>query len=282
MAISDNDIKIFQIAVRENSTYDFSDYSINSLKRRLTKITEEYGADIHRLIKTITSDGVAMEEVVKKLTVNTTELFRDTQIWQSMFKKLLPRFSRYPSINIWHPGCSTGQEVYSMMILLDQAGMLDKANIYASDINTDVMDTARNGIYRLRFNREYLENYKNVFSNEISRPGMDAFHPYDRYFKIDEARDRIQMLDFLKRKPVYNKIDLVKDDNLFFVNFDIIVCRNVIIYFNYNLQNRVLSLFHRNLRDNGCLVLGMHESIIGPGTLQFMKEETYYTKRRNL
>mgnify|MGYP003807556139 FL=1 len=111
---------------------------------------------------------------------------------------------------------------------------------------------------------------------------MDAFHPYDRYFKIDEARDRIQMLDFLKRKPVYNKIDLVKDDNLFFVNFDIIVCRNVIIYFNYNLQNRVLSLFHRNLRDNGCLVLGMHESIIGPGTLQFMKEETYYTKRRNL
>lgn len=278
--ISDKQIIDFQETVVECSEYDFSNYSTSSLKRRLSKITEEYGSDLNRLLRTISTDSVALEEIIKRITVNTTELFRDTKVWKSILYQLLPRFNKHDSIHIWHAGCSTGQEVYSMMMVLDQLGMLERSLIYASDINTDVLDHARQGSYRLRFNREYIDNFNTVFSEGRQKNPSDPFFPMEKYIKIDEARDRIQMLEFLKNKPVYNKIDLVQDDNLFFVNFDIIMCRNVIIYFNYELQNKVLNLFHRNMRDNATLVLGVHESIIGPGTELFSTDNYFFSKRK--
>jgi len=280
MEIKEKDVREFQIAIQENSSYDFSAYSINSLRRRLTKVMEEYNSDINSLIRTIISDSVALEEVVKKITVNTTELFRDPKVWNSILTKLLPRFRKHSSLHIWHPGCSTGQEVYSMMIMLDQLGLLERSKIYASDLNTDVLDSAEKGSYRLRFNREYIDNYNQIFSMTQHENLQISYAPYSRYFKIDEAKDSIQMNDFLRKIPVFKKIDLVKDDNLFFINFDIIVCRNVIIYFNYDLQNRVLNLFHRNMRSNGCLVLGVHESIIGQCSKLFQKEDNFYVKRK--
>lgn len=279
MEISDEQIIDFQKAISDHSDYDFTGYSVNSLKRRILKITEEYGSDVCRLIKTISNDVIALEEVVKKITVNTTELYRDPKIWQSILYKILPRFKAYSSINIWHPGCSTGQEVYSMMIMLHQLGLFDRSNIYASDINTDVLDVSRQGSYRLRFNREYIENFNSVYTEEGNDDVNNTFAPSDNYFSVDEARDRIVMHEFLKNKPIYNKIDLVKYDNVFAASFDLIICRNVIIYFNNDLQNRVLHQFHRNMRDSACLVLGMHESIIGPCMSLFIKEEPYYIKR---
>src|SRR6056297_515635 len=127
--IQETDIKRFHEAITEYSTYDFSDYSVNSMRRRLFKIMEEYGTDMDRLIKIISTDAPALEEVVKKLTVHTTELFRDPPVWKSILYNLLSCFSDYSTIRIWHPGCSTGQEVYSIMILLDQAGLLHKSEI---------------------------------------------------------------------------------------------------------------------------------------------------------
>ena len=278
MDITESQVVEFQRVVKECSEYDFSNYSINSLKRRLTKITEEDGFDLNHLLRTIITDSVALEETVKKITVTTTELFRNTTVWKNVLNKLLPRFKEHSSIHIWHTGCSSGQEVYSMMIMLDQLGILERSNIYASDINTDVLDMARQGSYRLRFHREYINNFNTVFSEGKEGNPSDPFFPMDKYFKIDEAMDRIHMLEFLKNKPIYKKIDLVKDDNLFFVNFDIIMCRNVIIYFNYELQKMVLNLFHRNMSDNACLVLGAHESIIGPETNLFQKKDDFYLK----
>ncbi len=274
--IKENDVKQFQNAITENSNYDFNAYSINSLKRRLAKVLEEYDSDIERLIRTISSDRIALEEIVKKITVNTTELFRDIKVWNSIRDKVLPRYAEHSSIHIWHPGCSTGQEVYSMMILLDQLDLLERSYIYASDLNTDVLETARRGSYRLRFNREYIDNFNELFPTGDQQGG---YAPFSRYFKMDEAKDKIQMLDFLCKKPVYKKIDLVKDENQFLINFDIIICRNVIIYFNYELQNKVLKLFHRSMRNNGALVLGMHESIIGQCCELFHKEDYFYIKR---
>lgn len=280
MEIGDSDILQFKETVLEYSNYDFSDYSTSSLKRRLTRISEDYGADFRRLIRTISRDPIAMEEVIKKITVNTTELFRDTKVWIDMMNTMLPRFKDHSSIHIWHPGCSTGQEVYSMMIVLDQLGLLEKSSIYASDINTDVMDTARKGSYRLRFNREYIDNFNKVFAGAADEELKKTLRPFDHYLIVNETKDQIKMKDFLIKKPVYEKIDLVKDDNLFFVNFDIIICRNVIIYFNYSLQNRVLGTFHRNMRENGCLVLGVHESIIGPAANAFHKQDKFYVRRK--
>jgi len=276
--IGEQDIRQFQETICEHSDYDFSEYSANSLRRRLIRITEDYGSDVQRLIRTISSDPAALEEVVKRITVNTTELFRDPAIWQNIILRVLPRFRQHSSINIWHSGCSTGQEVYSMMIALDQFGLLERSNIYASDLNTDVLETAGRGQYRLRFNREYINNFNDVFSPGIAKITQREFNSHKKYLKIDETRDLIQIKDFLRNKPVFKKIDLVRDDNLFFLNFDIIVCRNVIIYFNYELQNRVLRLYHRSMRDNGCLILGLHESIIGPCSKLFSKQENYYVR----
>jgi chemotaxis protein methyltransferase CheR len=277
--IQETDIRKFQETISEYSAYDFGEYSINSLKRRLFKITKLYGADIHALIKIISNNPSFLEEVVKKLTVSTTELFRDPLVWRGIMTLLQSEFSARPAINIWHPGCSTGQEVYSMMILLDQLGLLEKSKIYASDINTDVMDTAQKGIYRLRFNREYIEHFNTVFTAETEHMQPAKFNSYEKYLTIDEVRDSITINDFLRKKPVYKKIDLVKDDNLFNVKFDLVICRNVILYFNNRLKNKVLQRFYKNICDHGVLVLGQHESIIGPCTTLFQKKELFYFKK---
>ncbi len=277
--IKETDIERFHEAITEYSAYDFSDYSVNSMKRRLFKIMEEYGTNMDRLIKIISNDAPALEEVVKKLTVNTTELFRDPPIWKSIMHHLLTSFNDYSTIRIWHPGCSTGQEVYSMMITLDQLGLLQRSEIFASDINTDVMETAKKGSYRLRFNREYIENFDLVFSEEVGTLSGIKFAPHEKYLTIDEAKDRITMQNFLREKPVYKKIDLVKDAHRIPQKFDLVICRNVIIYFNYALQNRVLHLFHRNMTKNGLLVLGSHESIIGPCRDLFGKMDLFYVRK---
>lgn len=277
--ISDQDVRDFQNTIIQHSSYDFSGYTINSLRRRMVKVMEEYGADVGRLLRTIGKDPLALEEVVKRITVNTTELFRDPQVWKQILTWLLPRFSGHSSIRVWHPGCSTGQEVFSMMILLDQAGLLERSEIFASDINTDVLEKAKKGVYRLRFNREYIDNFNEVFFGDPPLKDVKKYASYEKYFRIDETRDRIKMADFLRKVPVYKKMDLVKEENHFETAFDIIICRNVIIYFNYDLQNRVLSLFHDNLRSNGALVLGVHESIIGTASRLFNKDEQFYIKR---
>lgn len=280
--IHEDDIRRFLETIREKSMYDFSDYSIKSLHRRLLKITEDYGADMDRLIGIVGNDPVALEEVVKKITVRTTELFRDPQVWTSLMLNLMPRFRDHSLIRIWHPGSSTGQEVYSMMILLDQLGLLDRSEIYASDINEDVLKVAREGRYRLRFNRVYLENYDAVFSMDNSKLTGIRFAPREKYFSVDESIDTILLNDRLRDKPVYKKIDLVRERDLFRIPFDVIVCRNVIIYFNHDLQNRVLRMFHRNMRISGALVLGMHESIIGAGTALFRKEDYFYIRKKSV
>ena len=163
-----------------------------------------------------------------------------------------------------------------MMILLSELNLFEKSEIYASDINTDVLDVAKKGIYKYRFNKVYIENFNKVFNNDPAKFNGKSVS-YEKYFAINTMSDEIRMLPFLNEKPVYKKADLVKDENPFRVIFDIIVCRNVIIYFNFELQNRVFNLFYRNLNDYGRLVLGAHESIIGTYSMFFKKNlHSYY------
>jgi chemotaxis protein methyltransferase CheR len=192
--------------------------------------------------------------------------------------ELLPALSEQPTIRIWHPGCSTGQEIYSMMIVLDGLGLLEKSEIYGSDLHMEVIETARQGRYKYRFNQSYLENFDRVMLNGEGTFSWEHRKYWKKYFHIDEANDTIQMKEFLREKPVYKKLDLVKDTNLFLVNFDLIVCRNVIIYFNAELQNRVFELFHSNLKDHGSLLLGVHESIMGSYSKKFMRKDPFYHK----
>jgi len=224
------------------------------------------------------NDGDFIDKILRKITVHTTELFRDPLIWMKIKNKLLPSLSHQDNIRIWHPGCSTGQEVYSMMMVLDDLELLEKTEIYGSDLHKEVIDTARQGRYKYRFNQSYLENFNRVMLNGDGTFSWKQKKYWKKYFHIDEASDTIQMKDFLRQKPVYKKLDLVKDSNLFLVNFDLIVCRNVIIYFNAELQNRVFELFHKNLNEHGSLLLGVHESIMGSYSKKFIRKDPFYNK----
>jgi chemotaxis protein methyltransferase CheR len=278
MSVTDQDYQLFVFALKNSSKYDFSQYSEKSMKRRILKVMTDHTLTITALVSKIKNDPAFVEKIVKEITVNTSELFRDPQVWQALRFNILPRFKNNSIINIWHAGCSTGQEVYSMLILLNELNMLDKARIYATDINTDVIDAAKQGEYRYRFNLNYLDNYDKVIRENPFNYEEYKEVPYEKYFTLDKSSDTIRMHPFLREKPVFKKHDLVFDINTLYVKFDLILCRNVIIYFNYNLQCRVFDLFHQNLYDTGCLVLGLHETILGPHSTKFLKRGHAYNK----
>ncbi|MDP4186688.1 MAG: CheR family methyltransferase [Bacteroidota bacterium] len=279
MIITDQELQQFFSLLKEVSNYDLSEYSDKSLKRRIAKVLSDNRIDFPDLLTQLKNNPVFLEKTVKDITVNTTELFRDPQIWQNIKYKILPKYKNNKTINIWHAGCSTGQEVYSMMILLKEAGLLEKAKIYGTDINADVLQTAQKGIYKYRFNINYLDNFDKVIKQNPLNYDEYKDIPYSDYFTIDQDKDVIIMNKFLRDKAVYKKQDLVKDGNIFYTKFDIILCRNVIIYFNYELQNKVFKLLYDNLYPDGTLLLGVHETILGPMASKFEKNGLVYCKK---
>jgi chemotaxis protein methyltransferase CheR len=281
MVISNQDLLLFINIIKSSSNYDFSEYSDKSLKRRLAKVLIDYKLDLNALLVQLKNNPIFLEQVVKDITVNTTELFRDPNIWQILKYNILSKLKNQQSINIWHAGCSTGQEVYSMLILLNELNLFEKAKVYGTDINNDVLQVAKKGVYKYRFNINYLDNFdKAVKENPFNYEEFKDI-PYEKYFTIDKTKDTIKMNPFLLEKPVFKKQDLVKDGNIFYVKFDLILCRNVIIYFNYELQNKVFELFYNNLYPNGYLLLGMHESILGPLSTRFEKSGYFYQKKES-
>lgn len=275
--IEDNELNIFVEKVRSHSSYNFSGYSDKSLKRRLAKILFDNNIDFQSFVERLERSKSFLEKIVKDITVNTTELFRDPPVWNSLRYDIIPLFKDNEEINIWHAGCSTGQEVYSMLILLSEMNLFHKSNLYATDINPDVLETAKTGIYKYRFNLTYLDNFDSVIRQNQAGDYQDI--DYTKYFSIDKTRDIIKMHPFLTEKPVYKKMDLVWETNPFQVVYNIIICRNVIIYFNYDLQNKVFKLFYDNLHKNGYLMLGVHETILGPFASYFEKKNQGYYKK---
>jgi chemotaxis protein methyltransferase CheR len=281
MTITSLDLQQFIAAIRNYSTYEFSEYSDKSLKRRLAKVLIDSKLDISGLLTQIRNNPQFLEQVVKRLTVNTTELFRDPHIWQYLKYMVLPKLKNQASINIWHAGCSTGQEVYSMLITLNELNLLDKVKVYASDLNNDVLQIAKKGVYKYRFNIAYLDNFDKAIKKNPYNYEEYFDIPYSKYFEIDKDKDTIKMNPFLTDKVTFKKHDLVKEGNIFYIKFDLIICRNVIIYFNYDLQNKIFDFFYKNLYPNGYLWLGMHESIMGTYASKFEKSGHFYLKKEH-
>ena len=229
------------------------------------------------LLEKIRDNRDFLEEIVKTITVNTTELFRDPPVWNALRHEILPLYTHKPEIMIWHAGCSTGQEVYSMLILLNEMDLFEKARVYATDINSDVLTYASEGRYKYKFNVNYLDNFDKVIRQNRNGDLIDV--PYSKYFSIDKTRDLIQMHQFLLEKPVFKIQNLVSDPNPFPASYDIIICRNVVIYFNFELQNKVFKLFNDAMKPGGCLVLGVHETILGPVSSFFIKKNQVYYKK---
>lgn len=276
---SEDDIKLLVKALRDCGGYDFSNYSLKSFMRRVEKVLYDNKMDIYTLINAVKIDSQFLEKVVKDVTVNTTEIFRDPVIWQTLKYRVLPKLHAQKQINIWHAGCSIGMEVYSMEILLCEAGLLERANIYASDINSDVLEVAKSGIYSYRNAADYIDNYTKALCVNPYNYDEKINIPLSKYMEFDQSRDLLKVKPFLLNKAQFKKHNLVSDPNPFNVKYDIILCRNVLIYFNQFLQNKLFFDFWNYLSDNGTLCLGIHESILGAMSSRYEKKGLIYEKK---
>jgi len=267
-------------AIYDVSGYDFSEYSKKSFSRRIEKILEDNSLSTTGLIKKIRkSEKEYIEYLIENITVNTTEFFRSPPIWHSLKYRILSKYNDAQKIDIWHAGASTGKEVYSMAMLLNEMNLLEKAHIYASDINSKALEKAQKGVYNYSLNVEYLQNF-----DEVLRKNPYNFEeyydiPYSKYFDIDQEKDILKVKDFLKKNITFKKQDFVKRENIFYKKFDIIMCRNVLIYFNLSLQSKLIKFFYNNLNFPGYLILGFHESILGNEAAKFHKKHLYYSKK---
>ena len=270
MFLSENEISAFVNRVKDSSVYDFSEYSFKSLTRRITKVLNDHTLDLDTLLDRLKEDPQFLESIIQEITVNTTELFRDPPVWQTLRYSILPKFNNSDTLRIWHAGCSTGQEVYSMMILLNEMGLLDKAELHGTDINYEALGIAETGEYKYRFNLNYLDNFDKVIKET---PGIKQLNEvsYSKYFTIDKIKDKLIMNKFLIEKPIFSWHNLASPEGCHLGNFDLILCRNVIIYFNFSLQEKLFRHFWECLNYRGILVLGAHESMIGPFSDHFEK-----------
>ena len=249
--ISENESIEFDLlieAIYKKYGYDFRNYAKPTLKRRIQNKLSSTGIDsISSMQHRVLYDKKFFESVLIDLTVNVTEMFRDPSFYRAVRENVIPILKKYPFLKIWHAGCSTGEEVYSMAILLEEEGLLARTTLYATDIDEKVLRKAKEGIYPLDKIREYTSNYQKA-------GGTEAFSDY--YTAKYEA---VIMDSALKKKIVFSQHNLVTGKA--FSEMNMIVCRNVIIYFDKELQNRVLSLFNESLIEKGVLCLGSKESV---------------------
>ena len=237
--------------------YDFSDYSKASIRRRvLGRLSKSGFSTISEMQHDLLYNPDFFEKLLLDLTVNVSEMFRDPLFFKAVRKTVIPELKKRHFLKVWHAGCSTGEEVYSMAILLREEGVLDASTIYATDVNEAVLDKAKKGIFPIDRMKDYTRNYKMA-------GGLASFADYytARYDRTIMDRD-------LKSSIVFSDHNLVTD--AVFGEMDLIICRNVLIYFNRDLQDRVFGLFSESLRVGGFLCLGSKESMM------FSKHAKYF------
>ncbi|HVE35951.1 MAG TPA: protein-glutamate O-methyltransferase CheR [Gemmatimonadaceae bacterium] len=242
------EIELLLEGVFRHYGFDFRSYAYASIRRRLWKRIEAERLDsISGLQALVLHDSKAMDRLLLDLTISVTAMFRDPDFYRAFRQEVVPLLRTYPFIRIWHAGCSTGEEVYSAAIVLEEEGLLDRARIYATDINDSVLKQAKTGIFPLNRMQEYTENY-------IKAGGERSFSEY-----YTAMYDGALFSPSLTRNTVFSQHNLVTDRS--FSEFHMVFCRNVLIYFDRTLQDRVHSVFYDSLVMLGILALGSKESL---------------------
>lgn len=244
----DIEIPLFLEAIFQKYGYDFRDYSKAHIKRRLMhRMAIGKFESISLMQDKVLRDKSFFISLLEDLSINVTEMFRDPEFYSSFREHVVPNLRTYPFIKIWHAGCATGEEVYSLAILLKEENLLDRCQIYATDFNRRVLDIAKLGIYSTqdleKFNRNYIESGG---KGKLS----DYYTLKYGSLKLDQS---------LSKKVVFADHNLVTDT--VFAEVNLILCRNVLIYFNKDLQNKVINLFYQSLSSSGFLCLGTKESL---------------------
>ncbi len=251
------EIELLLEAIYRRYGFDFRSYAYNSLRRRLwNRIQAEELPTVSALQASVLHDTAAMERLLHDLSVNVTTMFRDAGFYRAFRQEIVPLLRTYPFVRIWHAGCSTGEEVYSMAILLEEAELYERTRIYATDIDEAVLRQAKARIFPLEKMQEYTQNYQ-------SAGGTRSFSEY-----YTALYDGAVFAPSLLRNVVFAQHNLATDRA--FAEFNVVICRNVMIYFDRSLQNRVHHLFHESLATFGVLALGNKE------TLRFSDVEDRY------
>lgn len=229
--------------------YDFTDYAEASIARRIELFMNAYKIkNIEDLQDKLLSDEEFFELFIQNASVTVTEMFRDPAFYKSLREKVLPRLATYPIIKVWVAGCATGEEAYSIAILLKEEGLYKRSIIYATDINQQSIKVAKEGIFHIGKMQDYTINY-------IKSGGKKSFSDYYKANFSSVIMDKT-----LKENMVFAPHNLTVDKS--FNEFQLVICRNVLIYFNQKLQNKILNLFYESLCPFGFLGLGNKESLL--------------------
>ena len=246
--LEDIEIEVLLQGIRTRYGYDFTNYSHASLKRRLLYAAQKQKtARLTELLDRLFHDECAFGDFLSVMSIPVTQMFRDPSFYAALREKVIPLLRTFPYIKIWHAGCATGEEVYSMAILLHEENFLSRARLYATDFNKRALHTAQTGIYHAKTIPAFAANY-------IAAGGKAEFSDY-----YSEGYERAKFKDYLKENVTFSYHNLVNDGH--FGEMNLIFCRNVLIYFDRTLQNRVLSVFAESLRHGGFLCLGNKETL---------------------
>ena len=248
LALEQLELDLFLQALRRRHEFDFSEYAPASLIRRVRQLVRDHRcASISELTtRLLHEDGFEMK-VVRGLSVPVSEMFRDPEVFRALRERVLPMLASYPQINIWQAGCAHGQEVYSLAIMLEEAGLYDRSHIFATDFNPDALERAKDGIYPARDAQLWSRNYLHAGGTQTLANYYSA-----RY-------DFIKLHERLRRNITFANHNLVVDK--VFCEAHLVLCRNVLIYFSNPLQNRTLGLFRDSLVRGGYLCLGLRETL---------------------
>jgi len=228
--------------------YDFLNYKKASLRRRLEFfLATQKKASLSEIFPLICENGSLLQALVATFSIHVTEMFRDPDIYRVIREKILPKLATFSQIKIWSAGCSSGLEPYSLAILLAEADLLRKSQIYATDISSDILDKAKDGIFE---EKEYIQYSQNYYNSGGQTPFSEFFH---------FNRNHVIVADRLKKHISFFRHNLTSDTG--FIEVQLIVCSNVMIYFNEILQKSVLRIFYDSLHNFGYLVLGSKEKV---------------------
>lgn len=233
--------------VKKVNGFDFSEYTKASLKRRVTRIMQKKKVDVYGLKHILINQPDFFQDFLEEITVNVTEMFRDPSFYKALIGQVIPYLSTYQQVKVWCAGCSSGEEAYSLAILMHEADLKERAIIYGTDINTVVLKEARKGIYSFRNIKAYAENYQ-----QLAMKGS-----LTDYFTV--LYDAATIHNELKLNTLFSVHNLISDG--VFNEFQLISCRNVFIYFETSLQEKILDLFYNSLCPFGFLCLGSKETI---------------------
>ncbi len=242
------ELELFLEALFQRYGSDFRHYAEASVRRRVRHLLAKSGyPKICDMIPRLLYDEAFSQMAIHDFSITVTEMFRDPRFYCSIRQNVVPYLKTYPFIKIWHAGCATGEEVYSLAILLEEEGLYDRATIFATDLNEAVLEKAKEGIYALKDIRQYTTNYQKAGGE---RPFADYYHAQYESAIMNQS---------LKRNVTFASHNLVTDG--VFGEMHLIFCRNVLIYFDKMLQNRVLGLFAESLNYGGFLCLGNKETL---------------------